>query len=87
MALWNPSKTVYQCKKCGFRWRSLSLLWSWSYHCPWCGKLQPTEFLAAEWPELERLGEVSNEPPDQDDDESDEIPTVPGRKTPAPEDK
>ena len=75
----DPSTTVYQCKDCGFRWRSLSLLWSWSYYCPWCGKLQPTQFLAVEWDHLRR---VVGPPPGEQEDENDKIPTTPGIKIP-----
>lgn len=74
---WNPANAVYQCPVCGFRWRSLSLLWSWSYHCPWCGRLQSTASLLIE-------GEM---PPEEPEDENDKIPTTPGIKIPMPEDE
>ena len=75
MSNWNPAKAVYQCPLCGFRWRSLSLLWSWSYYCPWCGKLQSTANLVMD---ANDLPEKELEP----EDENEKIPTVPGIKIP-----
>lgn len=81
MTHWNPAKDVYQCGRCGYRWRSLTLLWSWSYHCPWCGKLQSVKTLVEGGLKAKgacNSSEVENERGDVEQPE--DIDTCPGKR-------